>query len=103
MEHAARPQHAGQLAQRRRRDEAALVMPRLGPGIGIEQVDGVDGGVGQLHQELERVVGEEPHIAELPRGDGLDHLADAARKDLAADKAGRGFFGRLAGRCSPPP
>ena len=88
-EDAAGLEDARQLAERRRRDEAALVVARLRPGVGIEQIDLVEQPSGQLHQQLQRVVGEEPDIADPLGIDLLHELCDAAGKHLGADVAGR--------------
>ena len=42
---AAGPQHPGERGERRIRDEAALALAALRPGIGIEQVDPVEAGI----------------------------------------------------------
>src|SRR5690606_5540613 len=77
-----------QLGQRRGRNEAALVVARLGPWIGIEQIDRVDRCIGQRDQKFQRIIGKEPDIADAPSLNSLHHLADAAGEDFATDKAG---------------
>lgn len=87
-------QHARQLGQRGRRDKAALVVARFGPGIGIEEIGRIERSVRQLDKQLQRIVGEEPDIAETVLVDRFEQLGDAARKDFAADEAGGGIFCR---------
>ena len=92
MERAAGLYDAGEFFQRRWRNEAALVVARFRPGIGIEQINRIDTGIGQGDEKFQRIIGEKPDIGKVAGNDGLHHLADAAGKHFAADKAGVRFF-----------
>lgn len=89
-------QHTGQFAQRRSRNEAALVMAGLWPGIGIKQISGVEALRRQGDQQLQRIVREQPDITEALLIDLLHELCYAARKNLGTDETGIGLFGRKA-------
>jgi hypothetical protein len=67
------------------------------PRIGIEQVGAAEARVRQFYQQLQRVVGVEADVGEARLIDGLHQLGDAAGKDFAADEAGAGRRGGLAG------
>ena len=77
----------GEEVERRRCDEAALVVTELRPGIGKEDEDAGQHRLGQRRQEEARIVDEEPDIAELLPLDVGKQLDDAVLEDLAADKA----------------
>ena len=70
-------------------------MPRLGPGVRIEQINLIQARIGQLGQKLEGIVSEQPNIFQTLGSDGLHHLADPAGKNLAANIAGFGMVCRL--------
>jgi hypothetical protein len=74
VERGAGLQHAGELAERCWRDEAALVVAGFRPRIGVEQVGGVERGGGELDQKLQRVVGVEADVVEALLIDGLNKL-----------------------------
>jgi hypothetical protein len=77
----------GEEIERCRRDDAALVVAQLRPGIGKEDEDAGQYRLGQRRQEQPRIVYEEPDIADVLPLDVGKQLDDAVLEDLAADKA----------------
>jgi hypothetical protein len=68
-------------------DEAAFVVPRLGPGVGEEDEGAGDRPRRQGGEEEACVVGEEADVGEVVVGDRGGQAGDAVLEDLAADKA----------------
>ena len=96
VEYRSRRQGTGEFSERRGGNEAAFVMARFGPGIGVEQPGFTERCRRKFDEKLQGIVGEEPDIADGLGIDGLDHLGDAAREHFAADEAGVGMGERLA-------
>ena len=73
--------------QRRHRDQPALVVALLGPGVGKQDERAGDRGIRQPAQERAGVVGVQADVGELLALDRAQRLDDAVLERLAADQA----------------
>ena len=80
-----------------RRDDAPLVVTRLGPGIGKQDEDPVEAGGGQGVEQQARVVIQDADIAQSVPLDARQQVGDAFDKGLAAEKADLGIAQGLPG------
>lgn len=82
------PQGHRQTVDDRRRDNPALVVTRLGPGVREQDEGPVDGSVGQTVDKLARVIPVQPDIPQIVVPDIPEQLYDTVDKRLAADNTG---------------
>jgi hypothetical protein len=68
-------------------DHAPLGMARLGPGIGVEQVNEAQRGVRQALQHLQRVAHVQADVGEALIAHMAERADDAVEERLAADEA----------------
>ena len=90
-------QHAGQGRDRRAVDEAALVMARLGPGVGKQHERAADRRVGERLDQQARVVGKDADPRALGVGKPAKQRRDAGDVGFAADDADIRIGARLGG------
>src|SRR5215212_1114544 len=83
---AAGPQDAGEGGERVVGEEAALALPPLRPGIGVEQVDDIERRLGEARQERERVAVPEADVRQALALDRRQELRHAVDEGLAADE-----------------
>lgn len=86
---------AGERVERRSRDDAALVMAELRPGVGKENEDARERGVAQRGEQEARVVEKEADVGKVMLLDLGQELGDAVFEHLAADEAHRRMRCRL--------
>lgn len=67
-------------------DHPPLGMPRLGPGIGMEQVDETERCVGHPLKHVERIAPVQPDIAEMPVANMRQRRCHAVDKGFATDE-----------------
>jgi hypothetical protein len=84
-----------QQRERCRRNDPALVMTGLAPGIGKQDEGTVDRGFGQGCEQQPRIVLKQPDIPKAGLIDLAQQPGDAIDKRLAADKASIGMRRRL--------
>ncbi len=77
----------GDQVKRPRIHHPALGMPGLGPGIGMEQIDEAERGIGQPLEHVQGVAHVEPDVGEMAVADMAEGADDSVEERLAADEA----------------
>ena len=68
-------------------DHPPLGVPRLGPRVGVEQIEEAQRAVGNALEHLERVAAPQPDIGEMLVADVAERGGDAVEERLGADEA----------------
>src|SRR5579883_1792486 len=84
---AAGTENAGELAHARRRDEAPLFVPPLGPGVRVKNEEPRYGAIRQRFDQRAGVARPEPDIVEPLLFDRRQRLGDAVDERFGADEA----------------
>jgi hypothetical protein len=84
---AARRQKTPELGGGRRIDDPPLVMAGLGPGVGEQHEDPLEGRGGQRPQQETGVIDHDPQIAKAPGLGQPEQARDPSDEGLAADQA----------------
>src|SRR5438067_612297 len=82
----ARPEQLVEVGEDRGVDETALMMARLWPRIGIEEIDAVKRGSRQVFDQVARIAVMDADIVELLRLAKREQLGDAIDERLGADE-----------------
>ena len=62
-------------------------MARLGPGVGVQQVEKVEHAVRNALEHLERIAAPQADVAEMPVADMAERGGDPVEEGLGADEA----------------
>ena len=87
--------HARELRHKIGLHKAALAMARLGPGVGEQDEDAIQRGIGELRDEIARIAAAEFHVGQLLFVNGGQELRNAIDEGFDADNAGVGMAGGL--------
>src|SRR5689334_4205709 len=73
-------------------------MARLGPGIGMEQIDPLEAGIGQPFQHVDHIAHVQPYVRQSLAFDMAERADHAIEEGLAADEAMARSRRRLEGK-----
>ncbi len=67
-------------------DHPPLGVARLGPGVGMKQIDEAQRSIGHAPEHVQRIPAPQPHIGELPVANVAERGRDAIEERLGADE-----------------